>query len=105
MIDKDKLIESLEGEEIEITRDQIDWLCDNGEKYCGKFQKPYEINIDFGPIFIGIFAQLAEFSDKLKRLENQFQLSLIAPQETDECTPPKTDRIESGSEESSDSSL
>lgn len=69
MIDKEKLIETIESSESEISREQIDWLCENADKYVGKFVKPYEISIDFGPLFVGIFAQLTDLASRLTLVE------------------------------------
>lgn len=87
MIDKDKLIELASEKEIELTREQIDWLVDNAPSFVGKFQKPYEVTIDFSPFVIDLLAHINDVSIKVRTLENQIN----------EALPPKT--FESTSQE------
>ena len=102
MIYKVKLIEALTDVETDISRDQIDWLCDNAEKFTGHFKKPYEISIDFGPIFVGIFSQMTYLSEKIQVLEAQLK-PLLAPQtESDESIAQDECHIVCDSSESSE---
>lgn len=101
MIDKEKLIETIEGSESEISREQIDWLCEHADKFVGKFAKPYEICIDFGPIFMGIFAQLTELNSRLTLAETLVKsLSEAHQKEISEWIEPTENRIESDSSKS-----
>lgn len=71
MIDKDKLIELTEcfEEEYSFSRDQIDWLCENQERFCGPSSNPYEIRIDFSSIVIDMMAKTSELRQRVENLE------------------------------------
>lgn len=95
MIDKDKLIEAVESSETELSRETIEWLVENAEKFTGKFAKPYEVCIDFGPLFIGIFTNINVLSEKVLVLEEEVKrLCKDRQKETSESIEQADNRID-----------
>lgn len=82
MIDKDKLMDVLDAIETDseeftpiLNREQIDWICENQEKFTNVAPKPYEIRIDFAPIVLDLLSLITELRNRVTRLETSLALA------------------------------